>query len=137
MGRNFVELRNFLERKFPELLGNISAETYPPPPAAEAFQTLAGWFQLFILAALFMGGQLFAMVGVREDHPVAKFVSENKMILFFASFMINNVAANMTKTGAFELVLDGEVIFSRIQSGRFPGGQELVRILTERGLKIS
>ena len=29
-------------------------------------------------------------------------------------------------TGAFEIALDGEIIFSKIKSGRFPDGPELI-----------
>ncbi len=30
------------------------------------------------------------------------------------------------KAGAFEVILDGELIFSKLQSNRFPGHQEIV-----------
>ena len=32
MKRNFVELQKFLERRYPQLIGHMRAETYPPPP---------------------------------------------------------------------------------------------------------
>mmetsp|Transcript_28313 Transcript_28313/g.90610 ORF Transcript_28313/g.90610 Transcript_28313/m.90610 type:complete len:139 (-) Transcript_28313:490-906(-) len=137
MGRNFLQLRNFLEVKFPDLIGHITAEVYPPPPGAEIAAQLTGMLQLVLLACLFLGSSVFKAIGFKEDSPVVKFVEENKMMLFIGCFLLNNVAANLTKTGAFEIMLGDKAIFSKLETGRFPKAYEVVEALKAAGLAPS
>mmetsp|Transcript_3244 Transcript_3244/g.12985 ORF Transcript_3244/g.12985 Transcript_3244/m.12985 type:complete len:138 (-) Transcript_3244:231-644(-) len=132
MGKNFERLRNMLETRFPALIGNISAEVYPPPPMAELAAQITGYLQLFLLACLFMGKSLFRFLGFKDDSPVVKFVEENKTMLLFGCFALNNIAANLTKTGAFEILVDDQLVFSKLEAHRFPRGQEILDALSPR-----
>mmetsp|Transcript_994 Transcript_994/g.1803 ORF Transcript_994/g.1803 Transcript_994/m.1803 type:complete len:89 (+) Transcript_994:578-844(+) len=62
---------------------------------------------------------------------------ENKFMTFAMLFLFNNVAHNMASTGAFEVSLNGQVLFSKLESGRMPRVEELVTSLTAMGLTRS
>lgn len=42
----------------------------------------------------------------------------------------------MLTTGAFEIFINGKLEFSRIQTGRFPTGEELMAIMERYNIKI-
>ena len=43
----------------------------------------------------------------------------------------------MCATGAFEITLDGKMLFSKIKEGRMPTIDEVVNLLSRRGLKMN
>ena len=55
---------------------------------------------------------------------------------FVMVFFTNSVAQSMTSTGAFEVAVDGKVCFSKLEVGRMPNLQEIVRILGENDIKM-
>ena len=57
-------------------------------------------------------------------------------VLVVAVVIVGNVVAgNMLSTGAFEVSLNGEMVWSKIDSGRFPQMHELVHALKAHGLQ--
>jgi selT/selW/selH-like putative selenoprotein len=45
---------------------------------------------------------------------------------------IKSVLVHSTKTGAFEVIVDGEVVFSKSVTGVFPSKEEIIDILRKR-----
>ena len=46
------------------------------------------------------------------------------------------VQANLMQTGAFEIKVDGKLVFSKLQSNRMPNMQELVEIFRLEGIEL-
>lgn len=46
---------------------------------------------------------------------------------------MDTVLNGSNKTGAFEVTLDGALIFSKLQSNRFPDHSEIVDVLKRKG----
>jgi len=130
--RNFRALQEFLETRYPEFKGKIAGGNYPPPPHAVMAVQLAGVAQWGMIALMFAGSSIFATLGMAEPQWY-KGMTENKMSAFIMVFFANSMAQSMTATGAFEVALDGEVIYSKLASGRMPNAGELVRALELRG----
>ena len=55
-------------------------------------------------------------------------VKDNKTMVFFALFMINTFGANQLSTGAFEIYFNGDLIYSKLNTGVMPRELELTRI---------
>jgi selT/selW/selH-like putative selenoprotein len=53
------------------------------------------------------------------------------LVLFF---IVPAVINSLATTGAFEISLDGKVVFSKLQSGRFPTADELLSLMKSAGL---
>lgn len=133
MQRYFVDLKAFLETKYPELHGRITGGLYPPPQHAVFLANCASY--------LWFGG-IFLMVGGANvlrnfNVPVPDFVQQlenNKLPVFMGLFMVNNLANSMVATGAFEVYLDDQLVFSKLQMKRFPAARDIVQGMSMHGL---
>ena len=92
----------------------------------------AGMAQVACVALLLGGEKVFQLFGAATPgwyHSVA----ENKMMAFGAVWMANNVAAQMVATGAFEIHVNGELAFSKLETGRLPSAADVVRGMKRAG----
>lgn len=91
---------------------------------------------MFSIPLIFFGDTIIGMVySVQPEWYKA--VAENKMTVFMMVWILNSVAQNMCATGAFEITLDGKMLFSKIKEGRMPTIDEVVNLLSRRGLKMN
>ena len=58
MSRNFLELKKFLEMKYPSLIGSIEGGNYPLPPYAVMIVSLVGYLQMATMIMLFAGNKV-------------------------------------------------------------------------------
>lgn len=133
MRRNFVELQKILERRFPQLIGNIHGENYPPSPQAMLAVQVAGMLQMGAVAVMFFGSSLFQVLGMPEPEFV-KYMQENKLMTFSSVFMMNSMATSMTKSGAFEIMVDGQVVYSKLRTGQMPTVPQIIRAFEDMGI---
>ena len=132
-------MANFLEQTYPELRGKIEGENYPPPPIAELMSNILSALQLFALLYIFIGGQkILRLIGYRHIPAWYETVQNNTLQIGILLFLIlPQVLAKWLITGAFEIYLDDNNIWSKIQTGRFPQMEELISIFSAVGLKKS
>lgn len=132
MQRNFVQVAKFLEEKFPPLRGHITGNVYPMPPLVEFASNILSLVQLLGLAWIFLGGEsLLRLLGFKNQLPgfyhtiQANPVPIGMFLFLLAPQFLSRFQAN----GAFEIYLDGQMIFSKLSAGRFPTGDELVSLV--------
>jgi selT/selW/selH-like putative selenoprotein len=130
--RNFRALQEFLETRYPEFSGKVAGGNYPAPPYAIMAVQLAGLLQWGLIALMFAGSSIFSTLGMAEPDWY-KSMLENKMSAFIMVFFVNSMAQSMTATGAFEVAVDGVVIYSKLATGRMPNAGELARALEQHG----
>jgi len=137
MARNFHDVRKFLENEFPELQGRVTGENYPISPAAAIAANLVSMLQIFSMAALFMGDSIWNYVPFVRSPPDWYFaVKDNSVVVLIGLFLIvPSVVQKYVATGAFEISLDGNVVFSKLDLGRFPNGNDIIDIMSKAGLK--
>lgn len=134
MKRNFVELQNFLSQRYPEFEGSIGGETYPPPSYAQLAVGFAGFVQMAAIALMFFGSKVFEVLGMPEPEWYDQ-VKNNKMMTFASVFMLNSFANSLTATGAFEITVDGQLAFSKLQSGHMPNARDIVEAMDRLGFQ--
>ena len=76
--------------------------------------------QLVGSALALVGDQIFNAMGLGA-HPLAMQILGNRMGLLGMGFVLSSVAQNAAATGAFEIYLNGEAIFSKLQTHRMVG----------------
>jgi selT/selW/selH-like putative selenoprotein len=81
---------------------------------------------------MFFGGSVFSMLGIPEPQWFVT-LSNNKMNAFVASFFMNAMANSGLATGAFEVEVDGKLVFSKLDTGRMPSAVDIVRGLEAIG----
>jgi len=134
MKRNFDQLKQFLEYNYPQLRNKIKGENFPPPPFAVYIQHAYSFIQMFAFLCVFFGDSIWNMMlgGVPQwytdlkQNPTMAFV----MIFFVAPSLINSFIT----TGAFEVELDGQLVYSKIETGRLPTGLDMITAFENAGL---
>ncbi|CAM9105872.1 unnamed protein product [Pylaiella littoralis] len=139
MRRNFEELRSFLHAHYPALAEakSVRGELYPPPPFAQSLATFGSYAQMAGVAITLGGSLIFDKLGIFEPFfvPVMR---RNPMPTIVGLSFVNYFCSSLSATGAFEVSIDGEVVFSRLAGeGNFPTGKLLLSELEKRGLRSS
>lgn len=135
MRRNFLQVSEFLQDKFPELRGHVDGGNYPPPPLVEVIQRLVSYIQIVGLAWMIVGGEkLLQFVGYgTARRPLPQWywtIQRNGMqIAIVLFFLAPQMLAKYSVNGAFEVYLDGEEIFSKLKLNRMPDVDDLVKPL--------
>lgn len=102
-------------------------------PLLELLASAAGMLQLASYGFMFLGKKMFGGF----QHPWLDKADENKFAVMAGVFLLNNVAQNAVRTGAFEISYGGELLFSKLQTGHLPSDSEIESIvgrLAQRGL---
>ncbi len=137
MSRKFEELRNFLYYQYPELAraNSVRGELYPPPPFARTLAALGSWTQLGGIAATLFGGVIFDKLGAPQPFFVPA-MRRNPVPTILGLTLLNSYCSAFMQTGAFEVFVDGELVFSRLEGlENFPSGKLLVSEMEKRGLR--
>lgn len=56
------------------------------------------------------------------------------MLLSFV--MMYNILGMISQTGAFEIYANNKLIYSKIESGRFPDPERVIKAITEAGIEL-
>jgi thioredoxin reductase-like selenoprotein T len=130
-----MQLKMFLEQKFPHLHGSIDGENYPPPATNVLIANTIGLLQSLGFFFLLGGEFICGLLGIALSDGVKNYLSENKMMLFMCLFFCNSLAQSLISTGAFEVEYNGSVVFSKLEMGRMPSLEELMVNFGKAGLK--
>jgi len=109
---------------YPQLIGRIQGTFYPPPFYAVILSNIGSWLMWGAIAFQFAGDSILGMLGVSSP-PWLTNLRANPMRTFVVLFILNTLAGSMTKTGAFEVYVNGATVFSRLETGRFPSVQDI------------
>jgi len=137
MQRNFLQVKNFLEERFPELRGGvISGGNYPPPASAILAQKLLSYVQMFTLVAMVVGESIWTFIPFIRSPPKWYYGAKQNPVPFLIGIflIVPTIVQSYMTTGAFEISLNHDVLFSKIEQGRFPTAQELIAMFKQAGL---
>ncbi|TKC42770.1 hypothetical protein EI555_017438 [Monodon monoceros] len=141
--RVFEEYMRVISQRYPDI--RIEGENYLPQPIYRHIASFLSVFKLVLIGLIIVGKDPFAFFGMQAP-SIWQWGQENKvyacMMVFFLSNMIENQCMS---TGAFEITLNGRIIFnvegvvpfifidvpvwSKLESGHLPSMQQLVQIL--------
>lgn len=129
-------MASFLEQTYPGLRGNIEGSNYPPPPMAELIGNVLSAVQLFALLWFVMGGEkVLRMLGYRVLPAWYQTIQNHSLQIGLALFLVlPQFLAKWLVTGAFEIYLDGDRVWSKLEKGDFPKMDELISALAAKGL---
>lgn len=103
--------------------------TYPTPPLRAAIAKAC--------SIAFLGALTLALAGPQMAFlpaTVLNFIGQQRGMVIGAGFMLNMVGNSLSQTGAYEVSLDGNLIYSKLQSGSVPTVEEMRRIILEKTL---
>ena len=134
MQRNFVDAKRYLEGEFPGL--QVDGENYPIPPLIELLLKVLQGIQLFAMALIIFGDGVWTNIlrfrSVPSFYYKIKEYSFQVGVLIF--FVLPQILNKYIITGAFEMILDGVTVYSKLETGRMPNAVDLVAPLQAIGL---
>ncbi len=117
-------MRRALVALFPELL--VEGSTHSPGAARVAASRALSALLYVALAYLIGGAQVLRWLGIAEPHWAAV-GRENKLALFAGYFILNGITAKLQSTGAFEVALNGKLLWSKLAEGGVPPLEVIAR----------
>ena len=109
----------------------------PPPPLVELLLKLLSGLQLGGLVVVVLGRNVFGLLGMRTVPTWFQSIEKNGVQLAILVYLLlPQMLSKYLVTGAFEIELDGETIFSKLQTGRLPQYADLVDPLVNAGLEL-
>ena len=136
MGRNFLQLKGFLEDRYPQLEGNVTGSHHEPPMIGTVLSYLVGVIQVVGLVSVFMGDSVFQFIpfmnGVPDWYHSLRENPMGAIILVF--FVLPSISQSFSASGAFEVMFDDVVIFSKLETGRMPSAGDIIMGLSKYGL---
>jgi len=95
---------------------------------------LATITQLCFVALVLCGDAIFQTFG-KPVPEVVKSLQDSKITYCIMAFFIGNgVQASLLTTGAFEIYFDDKLVFSKLETGQMPQGNELAQLLADVGV---
>lgn len=136
MLKNFRQLKQFLEVHYPELSGHIAGEFYSPPYYAVLLERAIAFVQMFALACIFLGDSVWNLVPFLNGPPAFYYqMKENPMFgIGFCFFILPSIVQTFVVTGAFEIIVDGVVVYSKLEEGRMPNTEDVFAAFSKVGL---
>lgn len=111
----FEAMQTELTSKYPFI--TVSGAEFPLPKLQLGLSWAISTIQ-YLLIFFMLGGQaVFAKLGMPPP-PIYLKLKEKQMMVVMAIFLLGNtLVTSVSRTGAFEVELDGQLIYSGIQSG--------------------
>lgn len=131
-----MQLKEFLQQNGYRKALTFQGGNYPAPEWKQGFASIASYLWLGGLGLTFFGDALFDNLGMKERPGFYVYLKENPTGVLGSLFLLNNIANSSLSTGAFEVYLDGSLVFSKLEAGHVPNGSELISILEAHGVEL-
>ena len=82
---------------------------------------------------LILGSAIFKALGIEEPNFMKK-IKENPMTFFCFLYAVNAFGSSYLSTGAFEVYIDGDLVFSKLQEGIVPNTNHIKDFLALKGV---
>ena len=122
-----MQVNQLIRTNFPGI--EVVGSNYPPAAANVALSKVAQFAQMSAIAAAAVGDKICAALQMQIPEFVVGLQSNKFGSIMGAFFVGNMVSQNLKNTGAFEIYYDGELLFSKLQTGRLPEIPEIIKDL--------
>lgn len=105
--------------------------------------SFAGYFNMFMLAFLFVGDTIIDSMGGERALPsllrsLVAYVKENKFqvgaLVFFFSSMVQT---QLLSSGAFEIYVNNKLEYSKLETGRMPDWNDVHTLFERKGVHFA
>lgn len=135
-GNSYNQIKNVIHNHATEEV-IVTGKNYPASEQNQMLAKVLGFLQMILLALVIAGENICKVVGINTPELVKK-LQESPWLYGFLIFMIgNNVQNSLMTTGAFEIYVDGQLMHSKLETGRMPNMESLAQQLLEHGIELS
>uniref|UniRef100_A0A915DH52 SelT-like protein n=1 Tax=Ditylenchus dipsaci TaxID=166011 RepID=A0A915DH52_9BILA len=135
----FDQFSQIIQEKYPGVV--IEGANFPPTQIKAFVSQFIGVAKIALIVMVIVGRDPFASMGIATP-GIFNWMLSNKLSSCLMLFMLSNsIEGMMMSTGAFEIYLGEEQIWSKLESGRVPSPVELIQAIDSslaiKGNKIS
>uniref|UniRef100_A0A1I7U757 SelT-like protein n=1 Tax=Caenorhabditis tropicalis TaxID=1561998 RepID=A0A1I7U757_9PELO len=145
----FTQFSEFAKEKYPDL--PIEGGNFPQNPLKTHLAHVSIWHQnglsftvqsiglikIILLILIMTGSNPFESIGFGYPY-LLQHAHMNKLSSGMLVYMIGNmIESSLLSTGAFEIFIGGEQIWSKMESGRVPSQEEFIGLIGEKLVKYS
>ena len=124
---SFDQISNYLSQNHPNII--VNGDQYPLPPTKMILSKLITYVQYGIMIFMVAGDWVFTKLGITPPPIYYRLKEKQFVVIMGIMFIGNNISSMLTSTGAFEVYLDNNLIFSQLASGKIPTTQEIENAL--------
>ncbi|KAI9091610.1 hypothetical protein K1719_028053 [Acacia pycnantha] len=123
-----TNMRTMLLNQFPGL--DVALANYPPPLPKRLLSKVVPVVQIGVVAVVVAGEHIFPMLGYVAPPPWYFNLRANKFGTIASTWLLGNTLQSfLQSSGAFEVYFNGDLVFSKLKEGRFPGEIELKELV--------
>ena len=80
------------------------------------------------------GDQIIQILGIART-PFIDNILDGRVQLLGISLLVNSLAQSLAKTDAFEIFVNGKLVFSKLEKKRMPTLEEILEALDDQGVR--
>jgi selT/selW/selH-like putative selenoprotein len=123
----FDQFTQIINEKFPGMV--ISGENFPPAAPKAILAQVLSITKMALIVSIIFNRNPFDIIGIQTP-GFYNWMTQNKVSACMMLFMFSNSLEGMLmSTGAFEIYLGEELIWSKLESGRVPSPVELIQAI--------
>jgi len=121
-----------VRQRFPEDELKIEVTNYPVESTRALLAQALSLAKFAFLGIVIANIQVHTMLGMEQPPQFLLWAWENKGYACMMAFFIGNAIENgLTSTGAFEIYLSGDKMWSKLESGRIPSQGEFMKMIND------
>ncbi|OQR97409.1 hypothetical protein THRCLA_06969 [Thraustotheca clavata] len=128
----YRQINSNLKREFPQI--QTSTKSYPVAPNKSRLITLVFMIQAVFAIVIMFGETIVEKLELTIDPSWMQKFRENKFIALPIVMILSPIRHMLNNTGAFEVYLNDELIFSMLQTRVYLTYEELKKLLKNKGL---
>ncbi|CAF2121076.1 hypothetical protein HID58_009102 [Brassica napus] len=126
-----VTMKKMLETEFPGL--DLILANYPAPAPKRLLAKVVPVVQMGVIGMIVAGDRVFPMIGIAQPPAWFNSLRANRFGSMASTWLVGNfLQSYLQSSGAFEVLCNGEPVFSKLKEGRFPGEIELRDLISKK-----
>lgn len=123
-----MTMKNMLETAYPGI--NIVLANYPPPLPKRLLAKVVPVAQFGVIGIVMAGEHIFPRLGYMAPPPWYYSLRSNRFGTISTTWLLGNFLQSfLQSSGAFEVHVNGQLVFSKLKEHRFPGEIELKNLV--------
>lgn len=119
-----LTMKKMLESAFPGV--DVELSNYPPPLPKRALSKFVPVLQIGSIVLITAGDHIFPRLGYTAPPPWYYSLKQKRFGVIATTWLLGNALQSFLQgTGAFEVMCNGDLVFSKLRENRFPGEYEL------------
>ncbi len=124
----YQKVADHIQQNYPMM--NINGAEYPTSPQKLLLSKAFTFAQYGLIAIMIAGDAIFKALKINPPAIYYKLKEKKIMAFMMIYFLGNNIQSMLTSTGAFEVMVDGKLEFSKLATGRMPTLEDIDMILS-------